>query len=95
MRGKGGVAAGRDLHREAVSIRRELLGDHPETAFSLANLGVALLSAGDLEEGARTLEEALALHDRLGSGASPEAATCRLNLATCHRLLGQAPDAGD
>ncbi len=92
---KGELRRGVDLHREAVSIRRELLGEHPETAFSLANLGVALLSAGDLEEGARTLEEALALHDRLGSGASPEAATCRLNLATCRRLLGQAPDAGD
>lgn len=84
---RGELDRGVELHREAVSIRRELLGEHPDTAFSLANLGVALLAAGNPRDGARVLEEALALHERLGSGASAEAATCLHNLATCRRLL--------
>lgn len=84
---RGELRRGVEFHREAVSIRRELMGEHPDTAFSLANLGAALLAAGDAEDSARTLEEVLALHGRLGSGASSEAETCRLNLATCRRLM--------
>lgn len=86
---RGEVRRGVDLHREAVSIRRELLGAHPDTAFSLVNLGVALLSAGAFAEGAHTLKDALALYETLGLGTSSEAETCRVNLDTCRRLMGK------
>lgn len=38
---RGNLEQGIALHRQAVAIRKELLGDHTETAFSLGNLGVA------------------------------------------------------
>lgn len=70
-------------HQEAVSIRKELLGDHPETAFSLGNCGAALAGDGQWREAAQTLTEALACYERLGLGDSPDAATCRRNLDMC------------
>ena len=37
-------------HRAALNIRRTVLGDHPETAFSMGNLGTALAAAQSRDE---------------------------------------------
>ncbi|MEG2140657.1 MAG: tetratricopeptide repeat protein [Bilophila sp.] len=72
-------------HQEAVAIRTELLGDHPETAFSLGNLGAALAEDHQWSQAAKTLQQALDCYERLGLFDSPEATTCRSNLTLCRR----------
>ncbi len=80
---RGDARAGASFHRRAVEIRTELLGDHPETAFSLGNLGAALAGDGRWREAAEALEAALACHERLGRADGEEAAVCRANLRLC------------
>lgn len=77
-------------HQEAVFIRKELLGVHPETAFSLGNLGAALASDGQWMEAAGTLQEAINYYEQMGLLESPEAATCRGNLALCRKACTQS-----
>ncbi|MEG6503555.1 DUF4125 family protein, partial [Desulfovibrio sp. 1214_IL3152] len=86
---RGLLAAGIDWHRQAVSLRRKVCGEHEDTAFSLGNLGVALASDGQWSEAARTLEEAVACYDRLGKGRSVEAESYRKNLDLCRRALAE------
>jgi tetratricopeptide (TPR) repeat protein len=57
------------LHREALEVRRELLGPrHPETATSLLQLGAALVEAGKPKEAIEPLEEAVSI---LAEGGEP------------------------
>ena len=87
---KGNHAQGIALHREAVALRRSLLGQcHEDTAFSLGNLGVALAASGQWHEAADILESALACYARLGRYKCPEAEGYRKNLAVCRKALGQ------
>ena len=87
---KGNHAKGIALHREAVALRRSLLGEcHEDTAFSLGNLGVALAASGQWHEAADILESALACYARLGKHRSAEAEGYRKNLAVCRKALGQ------
>lgn len=86
---RGDARTGVSFHRRAVEIRREILGDHPETAFSLGNLGAALAGDGHWQEAAATLEAALACHEHLGQAHGEEAAICRANLALCREALAE------
>ena len=87
---KGNHAQGIALHREALALRRSLLGEcHEDTAFTLGNLGVALAASGQWHEAADILESALACYARLGRYKGPEAEGYRKNLAVCHKALGQ------
>lgn len=93
----GQLDRGIALHRKAVALRQDVLGDHEDTAFSLGNLGVALASAGQWDEGARTLEAAVTCYERVGKGASREAESYRQNLDLCRRALQEqsAPPAAE
>ncbi len=93
----GQLDRGIALHRKAVALRQDVLGDHEDTAFSLGNLGVALASAGQWDEGARTLEAAVACYERVGKGTSREAESYRQNLDLCRRALQEqsAPPAAE
>ena len=96
---RGDLEQGIALHRQAVAIRKELLGDHTETAFSLGNLGVALATAGQWQEAVDTLQEALELlcpcgHTNLGHRRLPQ------NLEICRHALkmvapGTTPQVSD
>ena len=77
-----------------MSIRKEILGIHPETAFSLGNYGAALAGDAQWDKAAQTLEEALSCYDRLGLSDSPDAATCRNNLSLCRNAAKQAAAQG-
>ena len=87
---KGNHAQGIALHREALALRRSLLGEcHEDTAFTLGNLGVALAASGQWHEAADILESAQACYARLGRYKCPEAEGYRKNLAVCRKALGQ------
>ncbi|WP_308776990.1 tetratricopeptide repeat protein, partial [uncultured Bilophila sp.] len=87
---RGETRQGVLYHQEAVDIRKEILGIHPETAFSLGNCGAALAGDGQWDKAARTLEEALSCYDRLGLSDSPEAAACRNNLDLCRKAAARS-----
>lgn len=90
---RGELDAGIALHRQAVALRRELLGEHEETAFSLGNLGVALASAGQWVEASAILQDSVEMYDRLGLGKGAEAQSYRKNLEICHQARAAAAPA--
>ena len=76
-------------HRDALAIRRKVLGDHPETAFSMGNLGTALASAGKWREAAAMLEEAIACYARCGHVEGRDIEGYRRNLNVCNDALAR------
>ena len=86
---RGELRKGVQLHAEAASIRREVLGDDPETAFSLGNLGVAQLVVGDFQDAFLSLGQALTCYERLGLQDSPDALAYRTNLDICLEKMAQ------
>lgn len=74
---------GARLHGRVATLRKKLLGDHPDTAFSLANYGSSLAEAGCLYEAINALQEALDCYERIGGADSPQAEICRRNLQHC------------
>ena len=83
----GRPAEGAILHEQAVDIRTRLLGDHPETAFSLGNWGAALADAGQWSKAVQALEQAVACYERLHMHGEEAAEICRQNLARCREAL--------
>ena len=76
-------------HRAALAIRRNVLGDHPETAFSMGNLGTALAAAGHWREAADMLEEAINCYARCGHTAGNDIEGYRSNLEVCRHALAR------
>lgn len=74
-------------HRAALAIRLKVLGDHPETAFSMGNLGTALAAANHWEEAAKMLENAIACYARCGRTEGEDIEGYRYNLNICKRAL--------
>ena len=74
-------------HRAALAIRQKVLGEHPETAFSMGNLGTALAAAGHWEEAAKMLEEAIACYARCGHTEGQDIEGYRYNLNICKKAL--------
>lgn len=86
---KGSPEKSVPLHQEAVFIRKNLLGDHPATAFSLGNLGSALAESGRWKDAETALDEAVECYRRLGLAHTPEAAACARNLQTARQINGR------
>ena len=92
------------LHRAALDIRRKVLGDHPETAFSMGNLGTALASAGRGRlsslssslacrlSSADMLEQAIACYARCGHTGGNDIEGYRRNLEVCRSALAREND---
>ena len=53
-------------HKECLAIRQGTLGIHPETAFSLGNLGTAFAQAEAWPEAVETLTACIKMYQRLG-----------------------------
>ncbi|MDE5833690.1 MAG: tetratricopeptide repeat protein [Desulfovibrio sp.] len=77
---------GAEYHRQAVELR-ETLPDKGEYAFSLGNLGVALLSAGKLKDAEKYLKKCLSSYGQAGLDSRPEYAAFARNLEICEETL--------
>lgn len=75
------------LFTEAVRIRKELLGTHEETAFTLLNLGTALAGIGSYKEAAQVLLECKDMYMALHLEESPYFEACRANLMLCFNAV--------
>ncbi len=83
----GRIDEGIALHRACLAIREKVLGRHPETAFSLGNLGTALASAGRWAEASAVLERALSCYAECGRIDGEAVDGLRSNLEVCRRAL--------
>jgi serine/threonine-protein kinase len=85
------------LLREALSVRRRVLGDdHPAVAQSLNNLGVVLRQRGDYDGAEPLFNEALAMRRKLHEGIDhPHLAESLNNLALLYQERGRYPVAED
>jgi tetratricopeptide (TPR) repeat protein len=71
----GDYAKAEAIHREALALRRKLLGnEHPDVATSLNNLASVLREAGKPAEAETTCREALALRRKLFGNDHPDVA---------------------
>lgn len=76
---------GAQLHEQAVNIRLDILGDHPETAFSLGNWGAALAADGQWDKALAALTRALECYTRLNLSDGDGAEVCRQNIYVCEK----------
>ncbi len=83
----GRLAEGISLHRACLAIREKRLGTHPETAFSMGNLGTALASAGQWAEAAEMLTRSLECYARCGRVSGDSIEGLRRNLEICRKAL--------
>lgn len=86
---RGETEQGIAYHRESVTLHRKTFGKHPQTAFALGNLGVALASAGYFAEAVSTLEECLQVYAEAGISTGREVEGYRKNLEICRRALAE------
>ena len=69
------------LYRRAITIDASIYGpDRPETAADIANLGMLMNAAGQSEDGAGLLRQALAIYEKTLGASSEEARLVREHL---------------
>ena len=81
------------LLREALAIKRKVLGDHPGTAGSMTALGSVLSRKGDTEEAEKLFREALEMQRRFLGNDHPGIAYVLNSLARELRRAGRLEEA--
>ena len=82
------------MHREALAMRRKLLGnEHPDVATSLHNMALVLDYQGKLAEAETMHREALAMRRKLLGNEHPDVATSLNNLADVVQRQGKLAEA--
>lgn len=84
---QGNLEKGCAYLEEAAKIREELLGVHPDSAFTLLNYGTSLAGLGQYLKAAQTLAHCCAVYEALGMSDSPYAEAARKNLDICASAL--------
>lgn len=79
---------GASYHRRAVEVRRRL-PNKEDLAFSLGNYGVALGSAGKLDEACNALRESIVIYNAIGKANTEEAKAFAANLELFENALAQ------
>jgi tetratricopeptide (TPR) repeat protein len=81
---KGEPLKAAGLYRQAVALRRDVLGDkHPNLSESLNNYGGVLLGLGRLDEALAAYDEAIAIRAREYGESSPRTRLVMSNKALC------------
>ncbi|MBO4369457.1 MAG: tetratricopeptide repeat protein [Desulfovibrio sp.] len=83
LENEGCVEQAIPLYEESVAIRKELLGTHEDTAFSLLNLGTALASQARYREAAQAFIACRDMYEELGLLESPYLQAARDNIIVC------------
>ncbi len=82
------------MHREALAIRRKLLGqEHSDIADSLASLGSALYEQQKFAEAEAANREALAMRIKLFGSKHPSVASSLGSMGNMMRVQGRLPEA--
>ena len=78
------------LYKEALAIRRDVLGaDHESTATSLNNLAGLRSAMGDADAALPLYEEAVELFDRVLGTSHPRTTVVRTNLGALRERMGR------
>ncbi|MEZ6853072.1 tetratricopeptide repeat protein [Halodesulfovibrio aestuarii] len=76
-----------ELHQQAIEIKKQVFGDHEQTAFSIMNKGLAYMLLQQFQEAKNSLEEAIKCCERIGQDDSELAKACKQNLSICMQQL--------
>jgi tetratricopeptide (TPR) repeat protein len=91
-----GLSRARDLHEQALAIRRRLYqGDHPDIARSLNNLAIVLEELGEQSRARDLDEQALQMRQRLYEGDHPDVARSLHNFGIDLYAIGDHARARD
>lgn len=91
---KGDDAAAEALHREALALRRKLLGaGHPTVAFSLNNVARLLKKRGHFVEAEELFREALAIREKKLPTGAVYTANSRVHVGRVLTKLGRYAEA--
>jgi len=80
-------------HERALAIRRRVLKEHPDVAFSLNNLSWVYIDQGKFDQARAALVEALALETNLFGAEHPSIATSLLSLGCVAEWQGRLTEA--
>ncbi len=84
------------FHREAYEVARKRLGPESPLALQISsNLGVALMDAGQLEEGERVLLETMQTHEKILGNKHPDTLVDVFNVIALKRNRGETQAAAD
>jgi len=72
---------------EAATIRQDILGTHPDTAFTLLNYGTGLAGLDKFLEASRVLSKAAEMYSAMGMDNNQYAKAARDNLKVCQAHL--------
>ena len=72
---------------EAATIRKDILGTHPDTAFTLLNYGTGLAALDKFLDASRVLAKAAEMYSALGMDDNQYARAARDNLKVCQAHL--------
>ena len=91
---RGDLEQGILFHRQSVELHKQAFGEiHPQTAFSLGNLGVALAAAGSFREAASMLTQCLECYRAAGITEGREIEGYQHNLKVCRSAIANmAPE---
>lgn len=87
----GHPASAIPMHRQALVTLRQNLGDHPDTAITLFNVGKALIAVRSAGEAIVLLEQAVQIDEAAYGPDHPEVAT-DLNLLARAFERGRRPE---
>jgi hypothetical protein len=91
---KGELANSEATYRQALAMKRELLGEmHPDVANTLNNIAFVLDSRGDTKGALATEREALHIYRQIYSGDHPEVAAVTNRIGFWLTITGDYPEA--
>lgn len=94
LRAQGDLAGSIATSKQAIAERIALTGiNHSETAVLYNSLGVALMNANRLQEASEAIQQALAIHEALGTGDEVPALVMRANIGALSLRVGRIADA--
>jgi tetratricopeptide (TPR) repeat protein len=94
VRAQGDLAGSIAISEQAIGERIALSGlNHSETASLYNSLGIALMNANRLQEATEALQQALAIHDALGTSDELSALVMRANVGALSLRMGRLADA--
>ena len=95
-RSKGQRAEAIDLHREALELQRQSLGEtHPEVVEGLSQLAHSLFLHGEGEPAEETFREALKIQEQLHPGAHPVTSRILIDLSRLTKRHQKLDESGE
>lgn len=89
----GEFASARQLFEESLTVRKKVLGDHPDTAGALNSLGIVFRRLGDFRKARSHFEQAVAMNRKVRGEVNAHTAAALNNLGSVLLAQGEYAEA--